>query len=315
MRKTSLTMAALVSVLLAACSMQPTDTAAPPADVPAYEAQVDRDFQAVIASIGTPGAADAFAAFDAKYGTSLSVDFADRIAQARFGGGGSSYPKLTDMPFNVDGAVYLSGGSDDLAGSVIGWAAPKSLPGGYFHGAILDLDKRDPNNADAPCLETAVVKGAGYETVNDWQSKINACVLRQTFSVDKARLDSSQAALDYYCRASNTNEAYGFFKNYVDIFNVVTKEDTYWWYCTKVVWAVYKQYGIDVDSNSPQVDFTQSGLYSLVKAYYYAIYFYSPSKAKAAIASYIADARGKIVMAEEIMLSPYMTKVYEAIRE
>jgi hypothetical protein len=315
MRKFILFPAALVSLLFAACSVQPTDKSLPPADIPAYEAQVDADFQAVIASVGTAGASEAFAAFDAKYGTELSVDFADKLAQSRFGGGGSSYPALTDMPFNVDGAVYLSGGSDDLAGSVIGWAAPKSLPGGYFHGAILDLDKRDPNNEDTPCLETAVTKGAGYETENDWRTKINACVLNQAFAIDRARLNASQAALDYYCRPSNIDEAYGFFKNYVDIFNVVAKDDTYWWYCTKVVWAVYHQYGIDVDSNSPQVDFTQSGLYGLVKAYYYARYFYSSSKAKSAINSYIADTRGKIVMAEEIMLSPYMTKVYEAIRE
>jgi len=32
------------------------------------------------------------------------------------------------------------------------------------------------------------------------------------------------------------------------------------------------------------------------------------------MAAYIADARDTIVMAEEIMLSPYLTKVYEAIR-
>ena len=45
-------------------------------------------------------------------------------------------------------------------------------------------------------------------------------------------------------------QAYGFFKNYVDIFNVVTKDDTYWWYCTKVVWAVYQRYGIDIASGA-----------------------------------------------------------------
>jgi hypothetical protein len=314
MRKSSLVLAVIVLALFAGCSVGPAADSKAPADVPAYEAQVDADFQAVIASIGTAEAAQAFADFDAKYGTELSVDFARELAQPRFGGG-TSYPELTDMPFAVDGAVYLSGGADDLAGTVIGWVAPKSLPGGYFHGAILDLDKQDPNNEDTPCLETAIAKGAGYETVNEWQTKINACVMNPTFTVNQASLNAAQAALDYYCNPGNTNQAYGFFKNYVDIFNVVTKEDTYWWYCTKVVWAVYHQYGIDVDSNSAQVDFTQSGLYGLVKAYYYARYFYSSSKAKAAIAAYIADARGKIVMAEEVMLSPNLAKVYEAIRE
>jgi hypothetical protein len=304
----ALILAVVLIACLGACAPQAADGQA------AYEAQVNADFEAVLAALGTEGAARAFADFDAKYGTELSADFADQLAAPRIGGG-SSYPELTDMPFNVDGAVYLSGGSDDLVGTVIGWVAPKSLPGGYFHGAALDLQKRDPNNEDAPCLQTAVAKGAGYETVNDWQGKINACVLNRTFTADAARLNAAQAAMDYYCRDSNTNQAYGFFKNYVNIFNVVTKEDTYWWYCTKVVWKVYKDYGVDIDSNSPQVDFTASGLYGLVKAYYSAIYFWSPSKAKAAINAYIADARAKIVMAEEIMLSPYLTKVYEAIRE
>ena len=67
-------------------------------------------------------------------------------------------------------------------------------------------------------------------------------------------------------------------------------------------------------TNDPRVDFTSSGLYGIAKAYYSAIYFWSSSKAKAALASYISDAKTKIVMAEEIMLSPYLTKVYEVIR-
>jgi hypothetical protein len=314
MKKILLVLAALVSLILAGCSPGVAPGGQAPADIPAYEATVDADFQAVLAALGTDKAGPAFAAFDAEYGTSLSADFAEELSRPRLGGG-TSYPKLTDMPFAVDGAVYLSGGSDGLASTVIGWVAPKSLQGGYFHGAILDIDKYDPNNEDAPSLETAVTKGAGYETANEWRTKINACVMNRTFAADAAKLNASQAALDYYCQPSNTNQAYGFFKNYVDIFNVVTKEDTYWWYCTKVVWAVYKQYGIDIDSNSAQVDFTKSGLYGLVQAYYYAKYFYSPSKARAAINAYIADARVKIVMAEEIMLSPYLSKVYEAIRE
>lgn len=309
-RKRILVLAAVAAIaaVLGACAVQDAE------GDPAYEAEVNADFEAVVAALGTEGAGEAMASFDAKYGTELRADFAEELAQPRFGGG-SDYPELTDMPFSVDGAVYLSGGSDGLAGSVIGWVAPKSLPGGYFHGAVLDLEKKDPNNEDVPCLQTAIAKGAGYETVNDWQTKINACVLNQTFAVNDSALDSAQAAMDYYCADSNTNQAYGFFKGYVNIFNVVTKEDNYWWYCTKVVWRMYNQYGINLDTNSTQVDFTTSGLYSLVKAYYTAIYFWSPSKAKAAINAYIADARAKVVMSEEIMLSPYLSKVYEAIRE
>ena len=121
--------------------------------------------------------------------------------------------------------------------------------------------------------------------------------------------------MDYYCDMNNTNMEYGFFKNTVNIFNVVTKSDTYTWYCTKVVWWVYNKYGWDIDSNSSRIDWTTSGLYTLVKDYYYVRYFYSSSKRKAAINDYINSARSNIVLAEEIMLSPYFTKVFENIRE
>lgn len=297
----------------------PVDMSQKPQDVAAWEAQVDADFAKVLDALGTEEAEAAMAAFDAKYNSELRGVFSRELGVMRTarsaGKGSSDYPALTNMPFNLDGAVYLSGGSDDLVGNVIGWIAPKNLPGGYFHGGILDLDKADPTNPDAPCVQTAVTKGAGYESANDWRTKINACVMNPVASLNQTQLNAAQDDMDYYCRSSNTNMEYGFFKNYINIFNVVTKEDNYTWYCTKVAWRVMDDYGIDIDSNSPQVDFTESGLYGLVKTYYKVRYFYSSKKANAAIASYIADARKKIVLAEEIMLSPHLNKVFEAIRE
>jgi len=323
--KKSLGILLLLAVfLLASCTMGALDEAATPAaadmtampaDIDAWEARVNADFATVLASVGTDGAAKTFADYDARYGTSLSSDFSREIAERLSSSGTSSYPALTDLPFRKDGAVYLSGGATDIVGGVIGWVAPKNFPGGYYHGAALDLNKYDPNNADAPCLQTAITKGAGYESANDWRNKVNVCVLNPNFTVNATSLNTAQAAMDYYCKASNTNMEYGFFKNYVNIFNVVTKSDTYTWYCTKVVWSLFNKYGVDIDSNSLKVDFTQSGLYSLVKTYYNTLYFYSSSKATAAINAYITDARSKIVLAEEIMLSPKLTKVYEKIRE
>jgi len=315
MRKSLLVMAIAIA-WLASCAdplalpLNDVQTPAGPVD----QAELDADFADVLAALGKPEAAITMAAFDAKYGTSLSADFAEQLAQSRFGGD-SNYPPLTTMPFAVDGAVYLSGGSDDLAGSVIGWVAPKSLPGGFYHGAILDQAKFDPNNLDAPALQSAIAKGAGYESANDWMAKVNAAVLNPNFAVNAARLNQAQATVDYYCALPAGQQAYGFFKNYVNIFNVVTKQDRYWWYCTKVVWEVYQHYGLDIDSNDHRVDFSSSGLYSLVSAYYKTLYFWSPSRARAAIDSYIAEARGKIVLAEEILLSPHFTKVFEAIRK
>ena len=319
----------VLTVILAGCSKELTyevsdnkidviKSGVMPADLDAWESEVDADFAAVLAAIGTDDETSALADFDAKYGTDMTETGA-RFAAARAGSSGKSgsskYPAMTGMPFNKDGAVYISGGTDDLIGTVIDWVSPKTLPGSYYHGAVLDLDKYDPNNENVYCLETAISKGAGYETANDWRNKVNACVLNPKYSLTKSKLDSAQNYMNYYCDMNNKNMEYGFFKNTVNIFNVVTKADTYTWYCTKVVWWVYDLYGWDIDSNSNQIDWTTSGLYSLVKDYYAVRYFYSSSKKKAAINDYIATAKKNIVLAEEIMLSPYFTKVYENIRE
>ncbi|HON89041.1 MAG TPA: hypothetical protein P5519_02110 [Spirochaetia bacterium] len=296
----------VVVLLIAGCAINPE---------PAAPQNLDADFAKVLEALGTENALSAMEAFDNKYGTTLAQDYlSQQPAQSRLGGG-SSYPLLSNMPFNCDGAVYLSGGTDGVVSSVISWVAPKNFPGGYYHGAVLDLDKFDPNNLSAPALETAVAKGAGWESAQDWMQKVNAAVFVPTFSVNQQKLNTAQQAAAYYCDLPGDQQKYGFFKNYVDIFNVVTKEDTYWWYCTKVVWYMYKTYGIDIDSNDTRVDFTTSGLYSLVKAYYNVRYFFNSSKVNAAVNAYINDARSKIVMAEEIMLSPYLRKVFEAIRE
>jgi len=315
---------ALSAFLFTACShdFSVTDdaksviaTGEKPADVDEWEAQVDADFQKILEALGTSDEAYAINSFDKKYGTDMSEDAA-RFAAARASSKGSGdYPPLSDMPFAVDGAVYLSGGTSDLIGTVIDWVSPKTFDGSYYHGAILDYDKYDPNNEDAYCLETAITKGAGYESATEWRSKVNANVMYPTFSVNKSKLDAAQKYMDYYCDMDNTDMEYGFFKNTVNIFNIVTKEDLYTWYCTKVVWHVYNKYGIDVDSNSNQIDFTSSGLYSLVKSYYAVRYFYSSSKKNKAINDYIASAKKNIVLAEEIMCSPYLKTVYERIRE
>lgn len=292
-----------------------------PEDIAAWEAEVDADFAAVLAALGTEGETDALAKFDAKYGTDM-LQAGDEFAAARAARAGSSgksgssnYPAMTDMPFNKDGAVYISGGTDDLVGSVIDWVSPKTLPGSYYHGAVLDLDKYDPNNESVYCLETAVTKGAGYETANDWRNKVNACVLNPKYSMNKSQLDYAQNYMDTYCNMNNKNMEYGFFKNTVNIFNVVTKEDTYTWYCTKVVWWVYNKYGWEIDSNSNLIDWTTSGLYTIVKDYYAVRFFYSSKKKQEAINDYIATAKTNIVLAEEILLSPYFNKAYENIRE
>ena len=86
-----------------------------PADIEAWENEVDADFAAVLAAIGTDSETDVIAGFDAKYGTDMTKTAA-RYAAARAARAGSSgksgsskYPAMTGMPFNKDGAVYISG--------------------------------------------------------------------------------------------------------------------------------------------------------------------------------------------------------------
>ncbi len=313
MKRNVFLLCAGIALVLAGCSSQTL--------VSNDEETVNSDFEVVMKALGTSDAPAAFAAYDAKYGTTLCSDFADQLAEvntanAKLSSSSSSsgFAEHTNMPFAVDGAVYLSGGGTSVVGKVISWVSPKTFPGSYYHGAVLDLDKYDSSNEDAECLETAVTKGAGYQSATEWRNEVNACVLNPNFTVNQSKLDTAQADLDYYCKDSNTDMEYGFFKNYVNIFNVVTKADNYTWYCTKVVWRMWNDYGIDIDSNTDQIDFTDSGLYSLVKAYYTALHPFSKTKRNAAINAYIADARTKIVLAEEIMCSPYFTKVYELIQ-
>ena len=87
-----------------------------PADIEAWENEVDADFAAVLDALGSDGDLDALAAFDAKYGTDMAETGA-RFAAARAArsgssssSGSSSYPAMQNMPFNLDGAVYVSGG-------------------------------------------------------------------------------------------------------------------------------------------------------------------------------------------------------------
>lgn len=315
MKRILLLLCACTALVLAGCANQELSVSS--------EEAVNSDFEAVVKSVGTSSAPAVFAAYDAKYGTTLSSDFASQIkalktdtAAAKLSSSSSSsgFAEHTNMPFATDGAVYLSGGGTSAVGKVIAWVSPKTFPGSYYHGAVLDLDKYDSSNEDAECLETAVTKGAGYQSATEWRNEVNACVLNPNFTVDQAKLDTAQSDLDYYCKDSNTNIEYGFFKNYVNIFNVVTKADNYTWYCTKVVWRMWNDYGIDIDSNSDEIDYTNSGLYSLIKAYYTARYPFSSSKRSAAISAYIESTRKTIVLAEEIMCSPYLTKVYELIQ-
>jgi hypothetical protein len=254
--------------------------------------------------------------FDARYNSQLASEFKAYLQekQARLTEPINDFPPLYDLPIENDGDVYLAGGANSLAGYLVDWVAPNVTAANYNHGAILDLNKFDPTNLDASCFQTAVEKGAGYETPWEWMKKQNVGVMSPVSSLNPSALNSAQAAMDYYCNPNNTNMAYGFFEDTINIFNLVTKSDNYYWYCTKVVWRVYNDLGINIDSDSPLIDWTTSGLYSIVKAYYNIIYFWSSSKAKKALNSFINKARKTIVLSEEIYFSPTMSLHYEVIR-
>jgi hypothetical protein len=252
--------------------------------------------------------------FDAQYQSSLADEFEKSAAINRFSDS-TNWDPLADLPINTDGAVYLSGGGDGAVSTVIKFVSPKSTAGQYYHGAALDLDKFDPTNLDAQCFETAIIKGAGYETPNQWMRKPNVAVFKPKTSQNPQMLNLAQTHLDYYCSDANTNMQYGFFKDYIDLSSVVTKEDNYYWYCTKVIWRIYKELGIDIDSNSVSLNaWKNSGLYSLVNTYYHVVYFYNSTLANKKINEYMAKTTSTIVHAEEIYYSPELIKIYEKIR-
>jgi hypothetical protein len=256
--------------------------------------------------------------FDARYQSRLAPEFQaflqEKMDESRLTEPIKDFPPLYNLPINRDGDVYISGGANSLAGYLVDWVAPNVTPAHYNHGAVLDLDKFDPTNLDAHCFQTAIEKGAGYETPWEWMKKQNVGVLSPVSSLNSSALNAAQAAMDYYCDPSNTNMAYGFFKNTINIFNLVTKSDNYYWYCTKVIWRVYNDLGIDVDSNSSLIDWTTSGLYSIVKSYYNVIYFWSRSRAKKALNDFMDKARKTIVLSEEIYFSPTLSLRYEVLR-
>jgi hypothetical protein len=253
----------------------------------------------------------AFAAIEQKHQEKVALN--QTLSQTRFSSD-VSFPLLNDLPLEQDGAVYLSGGGQDIVGSILDFVSPLVTEGRYYHGAALDKDKFDPTNLESNCFQSAGEKGASYETPINWMGKVNVAVLHPNQPLIQSQLDSSQAVLDFYCDPANTNMQYGFFKDYINLFNVVTKDDTYNWYCTKVVWHVYKSLGIDIDSNTTAIDWTSSGMYEFIKVYYGIRYWYSASKTKTAINNYLQNVRRNLVLAEEIYFSPFFTKRYEKVR-
>lgn len=253
--------------------------------------------------------------YDEKYNSELYEDFImeKNVAIDRLSGEGS-YSPISSLPFSKDGAVYLSGGNDGALSVIITYVSPKSTRGKYYHAATFDLDKFDPTNLDSPCLHSAIIKGAGFETPNQWMRKPNVAVLYPRSYIDKNKLDLSQKKMDYYCDAGNTNMRYGFFNNFANIFSATTKESNYWWYCTKVVWRIYKELGIDLDTNSSIIDWSTSGLYNFVKSYYKTIYFYDQDIAEAKLESYISEIKKTLIVADELYYSPFLYKNFEIIR-
>ena len=257
--------------------------------------------------------------FDNKYNSNLYNDYRERLSEYTITRSGSdesaAYPVLTDLPVSVDGAVYVSGGKYDMTSAAIDTISPFATNAHYFHAGALDLDKHDPTNLEAMSIQSGGGKGAYYESVYAWSRTANVAVLNPKLQFSQAQLDQAQAYMDHYCKPENTGMSYGFFQNTVNFFNPVTKEDNYYWYCTKVVWRIYQQLGYDIDSNTDKIDWSNSSLYTMSKAYFYARYFYSPSTAESEMNKLMQHLKTTLILAEEVYFSPDFTLVYEAIRD
>lgn len=269
---------------------------------------------------------DTLDAFDEEYGSDIKEAFIEFTATYEQNFPTNLPDHETPVPFDTDGAIYLSGGVSKEANIIINFLNPNSSEGGYAHGAVFDLDKYE--NDESLCFPTADEYGAGYDTPGDWKDEVNVAILIPKEQVlDQTAVNTAQTALEVYCDAAEGTDAreqqhYGFFKSTADIFEFVEKDmttDDSYWYCTKVVWNIYNKIGIemgidmDIDSNSDTIDWTQSGLYSIIKAYYYSRYW-DTTVANQKIDEYMQKAKTSLVLAEEIYKSPLLEKIYESIR-
>lgn len=256
--------------------------------------------------------------FDSEYNSTLYEDFImeKSVLDEKIKSSASNENvSPIDIPINTDGAIYLSGGVSGTLSSILTFVSPLSTHAGYYHGAVLDLDRYTPEDPDSKCFQTALFKGADYETPSDWMQKVNVAILVPKEKISSSQLNNAQSKIDYFCRSNNKNMKYGFFKNYINISSITNKFDDYYWYCTKVVWRVFDLLGLNIDSDSDKIDWNDSGLAKMIRAYYNYMYFYNRSKAQDKYESYLSHTKKTLVLAEEIYFSKDLVKVYENIRD
>ncbi len=254
--------------------------------------------------------------YDKKYNSNLYEEFnLDSFGVKTKASGGSDLEPNYDLPFEIDGAIYLKGGDTGLLSSALIFGSPTVTEGQYFHSGVLDIDLFDPSNLEMPCIQSAnPPKGSEYETPMKWMESRNVAIMVSKNEIDKESMDNAQLEMDYYCNEENQDTSYSFFYSYVNLAKPVPKDDMNVWYCNKVPWKLYNSIGIEIDSNSNQVDWTDCGLYTVVKTYYYARYWYNWGKARKAINEYMDYVKEELIIAEEIYFSDNLEKVYEDIR-
>jgi hypothetical protein len=261
---------------------------------------------------------EALSAFDETYGSAVSDIYNQMVEEME----GYLPTDLEDMdiPEDIlkDGDIFLAGGVNSKNTSIIiNFVNPSSSEGAYSHGAVFDAEKYSGDSEEL-CFMSATTGGAGYETMSEWRVRPNVAIMRLQDALDAPTLNDAQAAIDVYC-SDPESTSYGFFEDAVDVTSPVEKDDNDYFYCTKVVWRVYDEAGIDLDSDSQEINWKNSGLYFLLEAYYRVLYW-DTAVANQKIDEYLygSDGTGGIrktlVLAEEIYYSDLVETVFEEIR-
>jgi|GEM_PF-3259278 len=107
MKRILLLLCACTALVLAGCANQELSVSS--------EEAVNSDFEAVVKSVGTSSAPAVFAAYDAKYGTTLSSDFASQIKAL----------KTDTAAAKLSSSSSSSGFAEDLPRQLLSWGCPR----------------------------------------------------------------------------------------------------------------------------------------------------------------------------------------------
>jgi len=153
--------------------------------------------------------------------------------------GGPSFPtSFADGAF-ANGDVLLSRSSGTWTSNLMSLVLNK----GYGHGGILYQNLASETDPNAGCVLSADLEGLNFQSYLEWQAADSIAVMRDNTSLGLADRDLTgvlyEMPFPYTCYSFLLPE-----------FMPVTREDDYFWYCSKVPYRVYRDLGEDIENSA-----------------------------------------------------------------